>query len=59
MTKHVSKFDPKRPVGWIRYAIDKVPVLRRPGVNPFVTLELTVRLVRGRQNGLREPLPGG
>ncbi|KAG7139824.1 hypothetical protein HYQ45_003263 [Verticillium longisporum] len=41
MTKHVSKFDPKRPVGWIRYAIDKVPVLRRPGVNPFVTLELT------------------
>ncbi|EEY21518.1 predicted protein [Verticillium alfalfae VaMs.102] len=58
MTKHVSKFDPKRPVSWIRYAINKVPVLRRPSVDPFVTLELTVRLVRGRQNGLREPLSG-
>ncbi|KAL9949670.1 hypothetical protein D7B24_006741 [Verticillium nonalfalfae] len=58
MTTHISKFDPKRPVGWIRYATNKVPVLRRPSADPFVTLELTVRLVRGRQNGLREPLSG-
>ncbi|KAM0268905.1 hypothetical protein ACHAQH_009866 [Verticillium albo-atrum] len=58
MTKNVSKFDPKRPIHWIKYTIDQVPVLSRPNLDPFITFELTVRLVKGRQNWLLNPQPG-
>ncbi|KAM0328627.1 hypothetical protein ACHAQA_005039 [Verticillium albo-atrum] len=58
MSKHVSKFNPSRPILWIKYTIDKVPVLSRPKLDPYITFELTVRLVKARQTWLLNPQPG-